>query len=369
MFHDDVQVDYSQWHVSCLALRKLLLPQSVTEIGEEAFSFLIELEELSLPESLIAIGEAAFTDCYSLTASALSFPEGLEFIGYQAFYDCFNLAGEIEFPHSLRYLLGGTFYQCRLTKISLPENLEGLGMFDFAGCRLTEVYVPDNCYLDPMGRQFYSNIGLTKAHLPEHADNVPIKIFGNCKELSEVNIPIDARYIYEDAFQDCYPIKEAIFPEGLLSIGRSAFLSCALTELDFPSTLEELGLVAFGKCGLVSSIRCHALHPPFCQTGDYRGVTACPFGDYENYSYGIRRDIPVYVPVGTKELYEQSVGWDYFTNFIETDFTTGMDNLSGEERQQDTKATPVYDIHGRRVNEQVPGQIYIREGKKEIIPN
>jgi hypothetical protein len=49
-------------------------------------------------------------------------------------------------------------------------------------------------------------------------------------------------------------------------------------------------------------------------------------------------DIPVYVPKGTADLYRNAVGWNYFTNFIETDdFPTSV---------KSTLATSSIEVYG-----------------------
>ena len=54
-----------------------------------------------------------------------------------------------------------------------------------------------------------------------------------------------------------------------------------------------------------------AAEPPVCKVNMNSGAT--PFYP------GTPNDIPVYVPTGTAEKYRNAKGWDYFTNFIETD--------------------------------------------------
>ncbi len=366
MFHMDVQFEYSTGIIHCLGITKLILPSNVTHIGRLAFGYFIDLVELRFPEALYSVGNASFTDCISLPNSAFHLPEGIEFIGYQAFYQCYKLAGEIVFPQSLRYLLGASFYNCRLTKVTFPETLEGIGFAEFYGCRFTEVYIPDDCFLDPQGWQFLGNHFMKKIHLPDNSIYVPTAILESCEELEEVNMPSKVLYILEDALDTAELVTDINFPEGLLSIGARAFVMCDFETLDFPSTLQEVGGASFGECLRVRSISCKAILPPICTSDNYLFRGYCPFGDYVNHTIGINRDIPVYVPIGTKEIYENTWGWDYFTNFIETDFSTGIDEVTDKD-QQPKSASPIYDIQGKNVKEPVPGHIYIRGGKKELI--
>ena len=51
--------------------------------------------------------------------------------------------------------------------------------------------------------------------------------------------------------------------------------------------------------------------PPYCNQDRYNIETYC----FE----GTPSDIPVYVPIGSADLYRNAQGWSYFSNFIETD--------------------------------------------------
>ncbi|MDE6359529.1 MAG: hypothetical protein K2L29_08050, partial [Duncaniella sp.] len=59
-------------------------------------------------------------------------------------------------------------------------------------------------------------------------------------------------------------------------------------------------------------------------------------------------------------------GWNYFTNFIETDNfpSSGIDSVAidGKEENGD-----YYDLLGRKVMDPQPGSIYIQPGKKILI--
>ena len=77
-------------------------------------------------------------------------------------------------------------------------------------------------------------------------------------------------------------------------------------------------------------------------------------------------DIPVYVPIGSADLYRNAWGWNYFTNFIETDNfpSSGIDSavIDGKEDNGD-----YYDLLGRKAENLTSGNIYICNGKKILI--
>ncbi|MDR0300712.1 MAG: leucine-rich repeat domain-containing protein, partial [Treponema sp.] len=59
------------------------LPESITSIGEGAFSTCRRLNKINIPESVISIGSNAFSDCYSL--KKINIPESVTTIGRTAF--------------------------------------------------------------------------------------------------------------------------------------------------------------------------------------------------------------------------------------------------------------------------------------------
>jgi hypothetical protein len=71
------------------------------------------------------------------------------------------------------------------------------------------------------------------------------------------------------------------------------------------------------------------------------------------------------VPIGSADLYRNAWGWNYFTNFIETDDfpAAGAQMVTSENRKHDDA---IYDIMGRRVVNPIIGRLYIVNGKKAL---
>ena len=70
----------------CSSLTSVTIPNSVTTIGKYAFSNCSSLTSVTIPNSVTTIGEAAFTNCSSLTS--VTIPNSVTEIGYYAFRDC-----------------------------------------------------------------------------------------------------------------------------------------------------------------------------------------------------------------------------------------------------------------------------------------
>ena len=68
---------------------KGIIPDSVTSIGESAFSECSSLTSINIPDSVTSIGDHAFSRCSSLTS--ITIPNSVTSIGENAFEGCYNL--------------------------------------------------------------------------------------------------------------------------------------------------------------------------------------------------------------------------------------------------------------------------------------
>lgn len=72
----------------CLSITSILIPESVTEIGDKAFWF-SDLASIVIPNSVTKIGQDAFNNCSSLSSVEIKASEAS--IGKYAFQSCKNL--------------------------------------------------------------------------------------------------------------------------------------------------------------------------------------------------------------------------------------------------------------------------------------
>ena len=99
-------------------LTNLVIPNSITSIGDYVFYGCSSLLEITIPGSVTSIGDRAFFGCNSITS--LNIPDGVESISSQAFKECANL-----------------------TSVTLPSSLTSIGTDIFLDCTyLTSIYVP-----------------------------------------------------------------------------------------------------------------------------------------------------------------------------------------------------------------------------------
>ena len=109
----------------CPVLTAVTLPESVTVIEDSAFFQCSALTEIRLPEHVTSIGKNAFSGCSGLTS--VSIPEGVTEIGYSAFIQCSSLT-EIILPESLTKIGYSAFSKCTaLTAVTIPEHVTRIG--------------------------------------------------------------------------------------------------------------------------------------------------------------------------------------------------------------------------------------------------
>ncbi len=124
------------------SLTSITIPESVTSIGNYAFSGCASLKTVTFGENskLESIGSYAFYGCSSLTS--ITIPESVTSIGSDAFYNCTSLKtvnfGENSKLESIGY---EAFYACvRLTSITIPKSVTSIGYYAFQNCQSLTIY-------------------------------------------------------------------------------------------------------------------------------------------------------------------------------------------------------------------------------------
>ena len=85
--------------------------------------------------------------------------------------------------------------------------------------------------------------------LPEGIVSIGISAFEGCAALTGIDLPKSLVCIAKEAFKDCKQLADIDLPESLVSIGISAFEGCAaLTGVKLPESLTVIGDTAFKNC-------------------------------------------------------------------------------------------------------------------------
>lgn len=159
-------------------------------IGKEAFRACNTLTKLTLPQSLSEIGEGAFSECYNLEGT-LTLPTSLTTIGAEAFYNCKNLSGTLVLPGSLSQLGERAFMKCaslrgldlsqsRLTTIAAEAFKESLTFVYGTG----KLEIPSG--VTRIAVSAFEDTGFREIDLPSRLAEIGRRTFYNCKQLSVV---------------------------------------------------------------------------------------------------------------------------------------------------------------------------------------
>lgn len=176
-------------------ITNVILPNSISHIGENAFLGCGELKTIVLQEGLIHISERAFELCGKL--SSLILPTSLRHIGHRAFFGCRNLS-EIIIPSGLKQIEEETFGACySLSRISFPDSITHIKDGAFTMCEsLTNVIFPQG--LTHIGDRAFSMCdNLVSISLPASITFIGGDVFRWCKQLREIIIPIGSKYKFE----------------------------------------------------------------------------------------------------------------------------------------------------------------------------
>jgi hypothetical protein len=82
--------------------------------------------------------------------------------------------------------------------------------------------------------------------IPEGVTSIGESAFSYCTALTSVTIPDSVTSISKYAFYNCTALEGVTIPEGVISIGERAFYECGgITKLVLPSSLETVAKYSF----------------------------------------------------------------------------------------------------------------------------
>lgn len=232
------------------------------------------------------------------------------------------------------------------------------------------------------------------------------KVFYNCKNLLQFDIPADITSMGHNVFQGCSSIKKVLLPAELnwTSLEYNEFDGCAnMEEVSLPKELTSVTFYDFRNCAKLKKF----VFPPKVKSlyGDavfygctsletvvlpkalksWSGSAYC-FYDCSNlqslYSYDSNPDdiswttfsgnfnfgATLYVPKGCIDKYKAKSGWKDFKNIKEFDADSDSDptGITNVLSDVDANKTSLYDLNGRRVPSDYKGVVLIKNGSKSV---
>lgn len=259
-----------------------------------------DLEKLELADNIVSIGSKAFSGCDNLVSVKL--PEKLKKIGGNPFYRCKNLK-EIIIPKGNRIfqMRDGILYDtvskkllsypsnAREASFTVPDTVSTIASFAFAhNSFVKEIIIPDsvvsiktnpfhacqnldtiifsdnnpyfvfeNGFLyEKSSHRLISYCGTeTETHIPEGIVTIGRSAFMMNTSLKKIILPNSVKTIENESFYFCDSLTEVILPEGLTSIGEKAFSNLYdLNTLVLPTSITHISENAFGVDSIVKLV-------------------------------------------------------------------------------------------------------------------
>lgn len=283
----------------CTAVKEIVLPPHIREVGKSAFESCASLTSLTVPATVKTLGESAFAGCDALTSvkaestapataysntfsevalanATLTVPDGFDSTYQSATgWDGFKKYADFLLPVNVndRFVLGGVSY--KVTALSDDGNEAVVTYMPFEGAfnranvskanatYPAEVVVPEVVKYQGKNLKvvaltdsaFYGASDIVSISLPKAIDKIPAFVCTDCAKMTTFNFAGTVTEIGKSAFSGCKVLDAIDLNEGLTKIGERAFGDDrALKSVAFPSSLRSIEYNGFYNTGLTEVV-------------------------------------------------------------------------------------------------------------------
>ncbi len=227
-------------------LTKVVIPETVVNIGDYAFYQCTRLEEIFIPDSVDSIGWNVFKG----TPWLQNQPEGCVIVGKGIVIGYRGESEHAAIPYGVTAIAGGTFENAKnIMSVDIPETVCDIGGLAFSGCsRLTECVIPDG--VRTIGAYAFNWCkALQVVSIADSVETIGDHAFLGCSSLISLKLPNKLAIIETATFLGCTSLSKMVIPESVRDIRSQAFMECiSLNEITLSRSVESVGEDAFKGC-------------------------------------------------------------------------------------------------------------------------
>ena len=296
----------------CTALKSVVIPDSVENIGDNCFYGCTSLENVTIGKGVVNLGRGSFNECNAINkvgikdiaawcsvviwdsnatpmrngaklylngdlVTDLVIPEGTETIKYSVFANCSSIVS-VTIPESVTEVGDYAFGNCQnLKSVDIKAIIEA-DSFSYSALNdcpsLESASIPTNLtrripktlkkititsgdYIP--GDSFRDSVTLESVIICDSVTSISQRAFYNCTALKSIVIPDSVTTIGENAFADCTALESVTMGKGITSIERYAFSDCTSLKDVYIADLSAWCGISFGDI---------EANPMLCATGD-----------------------------------------------------------------------------------------------------
>lgn len=217
----------------------------VTALADKAF-YEKTVTTVVVPDSVTEIGDLCFSGDNYLVS--LKLPDGLAELPYGALESCFRLI-DFDLPQGLKKISASALqFNQYLTHLDLPGGLREIEPMNFIG-----LFGLESLTLTDENEAFV--LDETNGLLMTADGTRLLRCFSDIVPQTEITLPDGVKTIDPFAFHYDYDVRKIILPEGVETIGAMAFAMCPnLTEIVVPASVVDIGVLdgQTGRGGVVS---------------------------------------------------------------------------------------------------------------------
>lgn len=340
----------------CSGLTSITIPEKVTSIGSDAFSGCTGLKTVTLESKEVVsenreLNSPGLSSVFGNQVQKYVLGDSISVIGDYAFSYCGNLK-TIIIPDSIKSIGKGAFNECSSLQYNTSSNVSYLG-------NTTNRYVvliksnstSTSCSVNAKCKIIYSNAfsgcsTLKSITIPDGVISIGSNAFYGCSNLISVVIPNSVTSaIGEQTFEGCSALTSVSISENVTSIGNRAFYNCgSITALNIPSSVTSIGDLAFGNCQGLKEIWCYVEETPEVASNTFKGVNV--------------GEVLLVVPDNSFDAYKTHEIWGQFWVETPTPIVSPLEETG--------KSPAIYNLSGQRINKMRKG-INIINGKKVVL--